>query len=107
MNGVETSTRSIVTPGTNCPPLERTRGCKSSPLPKCIVSEWSVAGPCVDGVATSSRIVLEHGTDCPPLERSEPCHADNSVGAQLARELKQFITQLLWPQQPMHERQRV
>lgn len=77
--GVETRTRTIITPasngGTACPPLIETRMC-CIPV-NCVVSAWSAWGACIDGIETRTRTIVTPascgGTVCPSLTETREC----------------------------------
>jgi hypothetical protein len=79
VEGVETRTRTIITPAANggapCPTLTETRDCELTV--DCVVSAWSEWSDCAEGNQTRTRTVITPasggGVPCPLLEENRPC----------------------------------
>lgn len=84
--GIQTRTRTVITPekngGGSCPPLVDTQPC----LVNCVVSDWSAWSYCDSstGETTRTRTVItpeqNGGGSCPPLVDTLPCAVNCVVG---------------------------
>lgn len=88
INGIETRTRTIITPASNggapCPPsneLIETRNCSENDDGDvdCVVSDW-IIGRCVNNQRTDTRTIIvqpaNEGEECPPLTRTVKCRTN-------------------------------
>jgi hypothetical protein len=76
--GTQSRTRTIITPGANCPPLIESRACNTEAC--CSVSDWSdwsaCDKPCGSGKQTRTRTITTPGANCPSLTESRDCNTD-------------------------------
>lgn len=76
--GRQSRTRTIITPGVNCPPLIESRDCNTEAC--CSVSDWSdwsvCDKPCGTGKQSRTRAITTPGANCPSLTESKDCNTD-------------------------------
>jgi len=80
--GKQTRTRTVTTPGANCPPLTETRDCTNGAC--CSVSDWSEWGACDKecggGKQTRTRTITTPGVNCPTeLTQTQDCNTTACV----------------------------